>query len=840
MANELIIKAVLDGKDVEIKLKGMQSELEKTGKVGETSFGGMSLKMVAGFAAAFYGVKKVYDLMGKLTALYVEQARAEEKVRTAIKSTGGVAGQSAEHLFEVAKALQEIAGIGDEKILNEVSAQLLTFSNITGERFERAQKAILDVATVLDNDLKGTAIQVGKALNEPEQALSALTRSGIQFTMEQKRMVKSLWDVGEQAKAQNIILGEIERQYGGQAEAAAKLRGEGVKLSNNIGDVSEKLGKMAKEALGPAKGELRQFVLAIDDYLTKKPSEKLEDERIAINGLVSSIISAGENQGIRNDLIKELNKQYPTFLKNLDTEKVTNEQLVITLKDYNSETIKRIELLAIQEEKDNAFAEATKLRIEQRKVLKLINSEYIRVAGDEANVTLSLADKIKYLNENAEQYAYSRYGVNTQEREGDVLLKRLNKTTEEYNNAQKEAGELLQELSDKQKEYGIDVETTGNLTGDAGKVVASSIEQIKMNLDELKAEYDRGTIDAQDYFNYLSYMLANTIKGSEQYLEIQKRIGDELTNQAKIRKDLQDKWIVDQTKVREEYRNIKAEFAQQEMDEIQSIADFEYQTNKTGFDAYIYLLNERLMTAKAMYGQESLAYKEAAEDIKQVEEQKRDMQMLTATSFVGLLQMMVTTFGSKSKQMFELGKQLATVQAIINTYQAATKALSEYPPPFGQIMAAIAVASGMVYVAQIQKQKFQGSGSGSGGTDKRSSYDADAKTTAMIEAGKTAEAEKNAKNETTKYAEGGLIDKPTLGILGEAGAEIIAPKKNFINVVNQMIAKGEIGGNNLGIQRELAGLRGDFKRLKIQNRIEGSALATIVELGQFENNLRSY
>lgn len=193
--------------------------------------------------------------------LFDKQERAQGKVRTAVLRTASAAGFSADELFRQASALQAITRIGDEDILNSVTAQLLTFPRIAGEVFQRAQVAVLDLATVLDGDLKGAAIQLGKALGDPATGLTALTRSGIVFTEAQKAVVKSLVATGREVEAQKLILSEIESIYGGQAQAAAKLgAGPLVQLSNQFGDLREEVGKTMMEALLPAAKALRSLV----------------------------------------------------------------------------------------------------------------------------------------------------------------------------------------------------------------------------------------------------------------------------------------------------------------------------------------------------------------------------------------------------------------------------------------------------------------------------------------------------------------------------------------------------------------------------------------------------
>ena len=114
--------------------------------------------------------------------------------------------------------------------------------------------AALNLATRLDGDLKSASIQLGKALNDPVANLSALSRAGIQFSVEQKETIKSLAETNRLAEAQNIILQELETQFGGAAEAAAKAGlGPFEQLRNALSDVSEEFGKLILENIEPLK-----------------------------------------------------------------------------------------------------------------------------------------------------------------------------------------------------------------------------------------------------------------------------------------------------------------------------------------------------------------------------------------------------------------------------------------------------------------------------------------------------------------------------------------------------------------------------------------------------------
>ena len=63
-------------------------------------------------------------------------------------------------------------------------------------------------------------MQLAKALEDPSKRVTDLARSGTVFTDQQKAQIKALQESGDLLGAQNLVLQEIEKQYGGAAVAA--------------------------------------------------------------------------------------------------------------------------------------------------------------------------------------------------------------------------------------------------------------------------------------------------------------------------------------------------------------------------------------------------------------------------------------------------------------------------------------------------------------------------------------------------------------------------------------------------------------------------------------------
>ena len=271
---DLVVGVGANTNDFNHKMREVRKKMATT--MGEVKNLGKSLSI---------GLTAPLALMGATSVkAFQVQAKAIAQVEAGLKSTGNQVGYTSKQLQQMASDLQGKTLFGDEQILKDATAQLLTFTNISGEQFQRTQKAALDLATRLDGDLKGASIQLGKALNDPVANLSALSRSGIQFSNEQKAVIKSLAETGQLAEAQTLILDELNKQYGGSAEAAAAADGGFTQLANAFGDLQEVIG----ETLMPMLTPLVQGLTKIVQTFQEAP-KGVKIFGVALGGLVGAI-----------------------------------------------------------------------------------------------------------------------------------------------------------------------------------------------------------------------------------------------------------------------------------------------------------------------------------------------------------------------------------------------------------------------------------------------------------------------------------------------------------------------------------------------------------------------
>ena len=254
------------GLDITGNTAGLQQDITK-------GIGG-AFKKLAGVAAAAglgLGFKSLIDGAR-------ESAKIMRLTENVIRSTGGAAGITAAQVGDLATSISNLTGADDEAIQSG-SNLLLTFTGVRNEVgkgndiFNQATKAAVDMAAGLNNGdtsaqaIKTTALQLGKALNDPTKGMAALSRSGVSFTAQQKDQIKTLQASGDVLGAQKIILAELQKEFGGAAAAAADPL---TRLQTIAGNLGEDIGALLLPTVDRFATLISGTVVpAITDFLPK-------------------------------------------------------------------------------------------------------------------------------------------------------------------------------------------------------------------------------------------------------------------------------------------------------------------------------------------------------------------------------------------------------------------------------------------------------------------------------------------------------------------------------------------------------------------------------------------
>jgi hypothetical protein len=284
-------------------LESSQKKLKRFGKSVDQSFKKTAI-LAAGLGAAAFKFVEAGEASATANARILQ-----------INESMGLFGDQAkgvtDRLVKLAEATALNTGV-DQNAIKLTQAKLLTFKELAatadqvGGAFDRATMAAIDMAAAGFGEAESNAVQLGKALNDPIKGITALTRSGITFTAEEKKLIETLVNSGKTLEAQDLILKAIETQVGGTAEATANASDKmriGFKL------VSEQIGT----ALLPLFEELVSFLqtsvipqmAGLSDFISRN-SEAIKIFAIALVGIVATL-------GTLSLVIKAVNIVMTTF-----------------------------------------------------------------------------------------------------------------------------------------------------------------------------------------------------------------------------------------------------------------------------------------------------------------------------------------------------------------------------------------------------------------------------------------------------------------------------------------------------------------------------------------------
>lgn len=234
------------------------------------------------------GVRAVADgVAGLGQALFGAAMEAEQVARqteAVLVSTGGAAGMSADAIADLAGKLSKLTPFEDEAIQSAENL-LLTFTSIGSDVFPTATETVLNMSQALGQDLKSSAIQLGKALQDPITGATALRRVGVNLSDAQQELIKSFVKAGDLASAQGVILKELETEFGQAAVMAGQTFGGQLKIAQTqLGNVQEAIGG----AVLPAVTDLLK---AFSGFLA------LDEVQGAISGL-AGLLAGGVKVGL--------------------------------------------------------------------------------------------------------------------------------------------------------------------------------------------------------------------------------------------------------------------------------------------------------------------------------------------------------------------------------------------------------------------------------------------------------------------------------------------------------------------------------------------------------------
>ena len=206
----LKLSLLADLTDFNKGLESAQGKIKKFGKSVDNAF-----KKTAVMAGAVGGAAFAFVKAGE------EAATANARILNIADSMGLYGDQAqvvTDRLVELANKTALATGV-DQNSIKLTQAKLLTFKELAatadevGGSFDRATKAAIDMAAAGFGEAEMNAVQLGKALNDPIKGITALAKSGITFTKEEKNLIKAMVETSDASAAVALGIFDTEKAY---------------------------------------------------------------------------------------------------------------------------------------------------------------------------------------------------------------------------------------------------------------------------------------------------------------------------------------------------------------------------------------------------------------------------------------------------------------------------------------------------------------------------------------------------------------------------------------------------------------------------------------------------
>lgn len=241
-------------------------EVEEDAARAESGINDLAIAVTAMFAAwlGSQAISQAADALWGFVQAGAESQDAAARLEGVVAATGEKAGWTAEQLASLADQLEKTTRFEAETTM-AAEAMLTKFDNIRGDIFTDAVKGAADMASAMGTDLTSAIHQVGRALDDPIEGLTALRRAGINFSDAQKEQIETMLRAGQVQEAQRVILDALQAKFGGMAEhMGSTFAGKMEIAQHKLGNIAEAIGISLMPAFDALFPLVDQFIVIME------------------------------------------------------------------------------------------------------------------------------------------------------------------------------------------------------------------------------------------------------------------------------------------------------------------------------------------------------------------------------------------------------------------------------------------------------------------------------------------------------------------------------------------------------------------------------------------------
>lgn len=416
---------------------------------------------------------------------------------------------------------QEVTTTALSKLFIKMTSNRDVFAGFTKD-VHGNQLSLEDFSNLIDNDFNQAFLALLRGVKDNSQGMIQLSETLSDLELDGGRVVQVLGTLSNNTK----LIGEQQKISNDEFEKGTSVLNEYNLMNETLGAKLDKIRKALFAAFvnGKVVGAIESMVGWIDKLIKKPLSEQMEKDRISLMTMGLELKSTNTSLERRNQIITELQSQFPGYFENLSAENIEYSKLNDSLNKVNQALIDKIVIQQRDEEIGEKAAAAAEKKNELLETEARLRENLVRAAqkyGKELPEGDNIIDQFERLKSSFLVNAPGEFtstgrsrgilasGVLTYKRQ----LEELDELNDELSEIQKDRNELFNKLfpnGDPLRSKSTPTETEVSNKS----VLPISTEAKKEKEDPLKA-YEE---DLQKEINALKQARADQLLTEEEYL----------------------------------------------------------------------------------------------------------------------------------------------------------------------------------------------------------------------------------------------------------------------------------------------------------------------------------
>jgi hypothetical protein len=305
--------------------------------------------------AAIAAGRKVFDFLGDSSKAAAEVEKYNVTLKTMLGSTTAARDRMQEYMNIAAKtpfSLNEVVEGGNKlQAIGRYSQQNLVMLGDLAAASGKPLEQVMNAFSKLATNQKGEAVNMFRDLLISTDDWVKATGKGVQKSGELKATTKEMIAALPKIMASKGFFGMMANQ-------AETTTGKISNLEDSVFQLKAAIGEYLNPTIKEIVEHSTRWVDKMRKYIEIPIEQKIAAEKIGLNFLVEKLIDTNTKEDERKRHIDELQRLYPEFLKNIDIEKTTTDELRKALELTNAEYDKKIRKSALASQIETLTEEA--------------------------------------------------------------------------------------------------------------------------------------------------------------------------------------------------------------------------------------------------------------------------------------------------------------------------------------------------------------------------------------------------------------------------------------------------------------------------------------------------